>query len=179
MVVLKQCQSHLVNSNLIEINKSAYRKNHSTETAVLSVMKELLLFMDKRLVSLVALLDLSATFDTIDHNILLSRLQSRMVLVEQFQSCFVLIYLDVLNACLLIMSCLLIVLLTMVCRRDLFWALYCFRCIPNLFLILLILINVLIIRMLTILNFQSLFSLIYFPPPNLPYCHALLISSYG
>ena len=74
-VVLKQCQSHLVNNNLIEINQSAYRKNHSTETAVLSVMEELLSSMDKRLVSLVALLDLSAAFDTIDHNILLSRLQ--------------------------------------------------------------------------------------------------------
>ena len=50
-------------------------KNHSTETALLSVIDELLSNNDKRLVSLVALLDLSAAFDTIDHNILLLRLQ--------------------------------------------------------------------------------------------------------
>ena len=74
-VVLKQCQYHLRQNNLLETRQSAYRKNHSTETAVLSVMEELLSNIDERLVSLVALLDLSAAFDTIDHDILLSRLK--------------------------------------------------------------------------------------------------------
>ena len=74
-VVLNQCQIHLSENNLFEIHQSAYRKNHSTETALLSVVDELLSNNDKRLVSLVALLDLSAAFDTIDHDILLSRLQ--------------------------------------------------------------------------------------------------------
>ena len=60
---------------MFEVNQSAYRKNHSTETAVLSVVDELLSNIDKKLVSIVALLDLSAAFDTIDQGILLSRLE--------------------------------------------------------------------------------------------------------
>ena len=60
---------------MFEINQSAYRKNHSTETAVLSVVDGLLSNIDKKLVSLVALLDLSAAFDTIDQDILLARLE--------------------------------------------------------------------------------------------------------
>ena len=51
-------------------------KNHSTETAVLSVLDGLLGSADERLVSLVALLDLSAAFDTLDHPILLKRLET-------------------------------------------------------------------------------------------------------
>ena len=74
-VVLKQCQAHLNDNDLFEVNQSAYRKNHSTETAVLSVVDELLSNIDKKLVSLVALLDLSAAFDTIDQGILLTRLK--------------------------------------------------------------------------------------------------------
>nr|KAG5697777.1 hypothetical protein BaRGS_026734 [Batillaria attramentaria] len=50
---------------------SAYRKDHSTETAVLSVLDGLLVNSDERLVSLVALLDLSAAFDTLDHSVML------------------------------------------------------------------------------------------------------------
>ena len=74
-VVLIQCQTHLHENELLEMNQSAYRKNHSTETAVLSVLDELLSNIDKKLVSIVALLDLSAAFDTIDQDILLSRLK--------------------------------------------------------------------------------------------------------
>ena len=54
----------------------AYRKDHSTETAVLSGLDGLLVSADERLVSLVALLDLSAAFDTLDHTILLQRLET-------------------------------------------------------------------------------------------------------
>ena len=73
-VVLKQLQKHLSENNLLETNQSAYRKDHSTETAVLSVFDGLLKKADERLVSLIALLDLSAAFDTLDHSILLTRL---------------------------------------------------------------------------------------------------------
>ena len=63
-------------NNLFEIFQSAYRQNHSTETAVLSVLDGLLGSADERLASLVALLDLSAAFDPLDHPILLKRLET-------------------------------------------------------------------------------------------------------
>ena len=75
-VVLIQLKNHLSGNNLIEIFQSAYRQNHSTETAILSVLDGLLCSTDERLVSLVALLDLSAAFDTLDHPVLLKWLET-------------------------------------------------------------------------------------------------------
>ena len=51
-VVLIQLQRHLSENDLLEVYQSAYRMNHSTETAVLSVMDGLLINADKRRVSL-------------------------------------------------------------------------------------------------------------------------------
>jgi len=56
--------------------QSAYRKHHSTETAVLWVLTDILTAMDNQQVTLLALLDLRAAFDCVNHDILLSRLQS-------------------------------------------------------------------------------------------------------
>ena len=52
----------------------AYRKHHSTENAVLNIHNDILLNMAKGSVTALKLLDLSAVFDTIDHTILLDRL---------------------------------------------------------------------------------------------------------
>jgi len=46
------------------------------ETAVLRVLSDILTAIDKQQVTLLALLYLSAAFDCVDHDILLSRLQS-------------------------------------------------------------------------------------------------------
>ena len=54
--------------------QSSYRQHHSTETALLKVMNNVLLKMNSQHVTLVVLLDLSAAFNTVAHNILLKRL---------------------------------------------------------------------------------------------------------
>src|SRR3989442_119667 len=56
--------------------QSAYRKFHSTETALLRIYNDLLCASDRRQVTALVLLDLSSAFDTIDHQILLDRLAS-------------------------------------------------------------------------------------------------------
>merc|ERR1711929_30711 len=48
---------------------------HSIDTALLRVENEILVAMDEGNVTALILLDLSAAFDTVDHNILLSRLR--------------------------------------------------------------------------------------------------------
>ena len=68
--------SHLADSNRSDPFQSAYRKNHSTETALLSILNDILTAMEKGRITALTLLDLSAAFDTIDHTILLGRLQN-------------------------------------------------------------------------------------------------------
>jgi hypothetical protein len=57
--------------------QSAYRKYHSTETALLRVQNDLLRAVDQHQEAVLILLDFSAAFDTIDHDILLHRLCHR------------------------------------------------------------------------------------------------------
>ena len=57
--------------------QSAYQKHRSTETATIKVMSDIYRAADAGLVTLLGLLDLSAAFDTVDHVILLARLQHR------------------------------------------------------------------------------------------------------
>ena len=56
--------------------QSAYRKNHSTETALLKVTNDILMDMNSKHAVLLVLLDLSAAFATVDHSALLRRLQT-------------------------------------------------------------------------------------------------------
>ena len=61
-------QAYHTANNLYSNLQSAYRKHQSTESALLRVMNDVLLAADKRKNALLVLLDLSAAFDTIDHN---------------------------------------------------------------------------------------------------------------
>ena len=57
--------------------QSAYKRNHSTETALLKVKADILQATDNQRVVCLVLLDLSAVFDTVNHQLLLNRLKYR------------------------------------------------------------------------------------------------------
>ena len=73
-VSARLCQ-YLNAHKLLPTFQSAYRPSYSTETALLRVMNDLNCAVDDGQVALVVLLDLSAAFDTIDHNTMLCRLK--------------------------------------------------------------------------------------------------------
>ena len=76
-VAVKQLMDYLETNGLLPSLQSAYRRHHSTETALLKVLSDILMATDGKRVTLLALLDLSAAFDCVDHDILLHRLQSK------------------------------------------------------------------------------------------------------
>ena len=75
-LVCQQLVSFLEENKLLPNLQSAYRKHHSTETVLLKVVSDILRAADIGHVSLLCLLDLSAAFDTVDHNVLIDRLQN-------------------------------------------------------------------------------------------------------
>ncbi|GFS02075.1 reverse transcriptase-like protein [Elysia marginata] len=77
-IVLNQLKDHLKRNNLIEKFQSAYRNWHSTETALLRIVNDILLSCDDGNITVLTLLDLSAAFDTIDHAILFERLSTNI-----------------------------------------------------------------------------------------------------
>ena len=70
--VFLQIDNHMKKHDLYPSLQSAYRKNHSTETALLKVTNDILMEMNSQHAVLLVLLDLS--IDTVDHSILLHRL---------------------------------------------------------------------------------------------------------
>ena len=74
-VVDSRIQSHLLSNSLSSSFQPAYRMFYSTETTLLSIHNDLILAMDRGEVTFLILLDLSVAFDTVDHSILLHRLQ--------------------------------------------------------------------------------------------------------
>ena len=61
-----------IKHQLLPPNQSAYRKGHSVETALTMVLSDLISSLDKGELGRLALLDLSAAFDTVDDVILLT-----------------------------------------------------------------------------------------------------------
>ena len=75
-LVLSQVSSYLNSHNIYNVCQSAYRPGHSTDTALLKVVNDLFLSLNKGNISVLALLDFSSALDTIDHPILVHRLHT-------------------------------------------------------------------------------------------------------
>ena len=75
-LVLSHVSSYLNSHNLYNTCKSAYRPGHSTEGALLKVVNNMFLALNKGSISVLALLDFSSAFDTIDHSILVHHLHT-------------------------------------------------------------------------------------------------------
>ena len=81
-IALSQLFTHLFVSSSFNKFQSAYNNLHSFETALLHVTDTLRRAQDNGRESLLVSLDLSAAFDTVDHQILMSRLQHDFKIVD-------------------------------------------------------------------------------------------------
>ena len=59
---------HILDNNIVDSFQSAYRAGHSCETSLLCVYNDIVTTVGKGNGSCLVLLDLSAAFDTIDHD---------------------------------------------------------------------------------------------------------------
>ena len=75
-IVFKQLNNFLDANCAFDTFQSGFRSNHSTETALVKVVNDFRINADSKKLSVLALLDLSAAFDTVDHNILIDRLEN-------------------------------------------------------------------------------------------------------
>ena len=75
MAAASRLTEHLNSCGLTEKFQSAYKPLHSTESALLRVKNDFIAAIDNHRAVLLVMLDLSAAFDTIDHNIFVHRLK--------------------------------------------------------------------------------------------------------
>uniref|UniRef100_A0A671UM61 Reverse transcriptase domain-containing protein n=1 Tax=Sparus aurata TaxID=8175 RepID=A0A671UM61_SPAAU len=73
-LVFNQVNDFLNRNNILEKHQSGFRRNHSTETALVKILNDIRWNLDNKKLTVLVLLDLSAAFDTVDHHILLNRL---------------------------------------------------------------------------------------------------------
>lgn len=76
-IAMSRFVRHAETYSLFPARQSSYRQGYSTETAIVSVHNDLVRAVDEQRVTGLVLLDLSAAFDTVDHDILLSVLAQR------------------------------------------------------------------------------------------------------
>ena len=75
-LVVQRIDKHRNTHSLNDPLQSAYRKNHSTETATMKLCNDIISSLDSGKCTVLASLDLLAAFDTVHHDIFLHRLQN-------------------------------------------------------------------------------------------------------
>ena len=80
--VASQLSKYLLVNNLNETQQSAFKYGHSTETALVRVNDDIMMSTDQSKAVVLVLFDLSAAFDTFDHDVLFSQLEKLFGLSE-------------------------------------------------------------------------------------------------
>ncbi len=75
-VVFNQLNNYLNSNVYLDNFQSGFWPNHSTETAFIKIINDIRFNSDSGKISVLVLIDLSAVFGTVDHNILLERLEN-------------------------------------------------------------------------------------------------------
>ena len=83
-VICAQISKMAEKSGNTEPFQSAYKRNHSTEMAFLKVKADILQAMDNQRVVCLILLDLSAAFNMVNHQLLLNILSTGLCLVGSY-----------------------------------------------------------------------------------------------
>ena len=75
--MLKQFNKHCSTYHLLTEYQSAYWENHCCETALIKLVNNALWSMERKKVTALIAIDLLAAFDMVDHDILISVLQTK------------------------------------------------------------------------------------------------------
>ena len=81
-LLLEVLNDHLACNDLHVLLQSAYRSCHSRESALMRVHNDIMISLDNGNIVILVLLDLSAAFDTVNHDLLLSRLEKRFGITD-------------------------------------------------------------------------------------------------
>ena len=117
-----QFYQYLNQHNLLSGKQFGFRPKYSTVNAVSSFADEILLNMERGKLCGAVFLDLSKSFDMVDHTILLRKLSSFGV-ASDTAKWFELILMDECNVHLVVQNCLICYLLCMACLGAAYWAL--------------------------------------------------------
>lgn len=80
-IVCSQIEKYITDNNLDEIYQSGYKKGHSVETALTKILNDIYVSKEKKRFTALCLIDLSAAFDTIDHDILFKILENKLKII--------------------------------------------------------------------------------------------------
>lgn len=76
-IMNRQVRNFLSSNNMLCINQSGFRPKHSCTTALINVVEEIRQAADDGNVTFLTLLDFSKAFDTVNHNVLCSKLRNQ------------------------------------------------------------------------------------------------------